>query len=69
MMCLPKHSTTNQKIKLWRVRTMEKPLFVQMGRTYTRTGDYHLPALDLPAEKERHIGVGAETCKVFEAKQ
>ena len=36
---------------------MEKPLFEQMGGTYTRTGDYHLPALDLPAEKERHIGV------------
>lgn len=31
------------------------------------TGNYHLPALYLPAEKERHMG--AETCKVFEAKQ
>lgn len=36
---------------------MEKTLFEQMSGTYTRTGDYHLPALDLPAEKERHIGV------------
>ena len=49
---------------------MEKTFFEQMGGTYTKTGDYHLPAFDLPAEKERHIGVwGAETCKVFEAKQ
>jgi hypothetical protein len=52
MMCLSKRSTTNQKIKLWRVRTMEKPLFEQMGGTYTRVGDYYLPALTLPTEKE-----------------
>ena len=38
-----------------------------MDGTYTMTGNYHLPALYLPAEKERHMG--AETCKVFEAKQ
>jgi hypothetical protein len=56
-MCISKQSTINPKIKLWRVRTMEKTLFEQMGGTYTRTGDYYLPALDLPAEKERHIGV------------
>ena len=28
-----------------------------MGWTYTRVGDYYLPALALPAEKEKHIGV------------
>ena len=31
---------------------MEKTLFEQMGGTYTRVGDYYLPALALPAEKE-----------------
>ena len=31
---------------------MEKPLFEQMGGTYTRVGDYYLPALTLPTEKE-----------------
>ena len=36
---------------------MEKTLFEQMGGPYTRIGDYYLPALDLPAKKERHIGV------------
>ena len=52
MICISKHSTTNPKIKLWRVRTMEKPLFEQMGGTYTKIGDYYLPALTLPTEKE-----------------
>ena len=28
-----------------------------MGGTYTRVSDYYLPALALPAEKEKHIGV------------
>ena len=28
-----------------------------MGGTYTRVGDYYLPTLALPAEKEKHIGV------------
>lgn len=36
---------------------MEKTLFEQMGGTYTKVGDYYLPALALPAEKEKHIGV------------
>ena len=36
---------------------MEKTLFEQMSGTYTRVGDYYLPALALPAEKEKHIGV------------
>lgn len=36
---------------------MEKTLFEQMGGTYTRVGDYYLPALTLPTEKEKHIGL------------
>lgn len=37
---------------------MEKTLFEQTGGTYTRAGDYYLPALTLPAEKEnRPIGI------------
>ena len=36
---------------------MEKTLFEQMGGTYTKVGDYYLPVLALPAEKEKHIGV------------
>lgn len=31
---------------------MEKPLFEQMCGTYTRVGDYYLPALTLPTKKE-----------------
>ena len=36
---------------------MEKTLFESMSGTYTRSGDYYLPALALPAGKEKHIGV------------
>ena len=37
---------------------MEKTLFEQMGGTYTRAGNYYLPALALPTEKEnKPIGV------------
>lgn len=37
---------------------MEKTLFEQMGGTYIRVGDYHLPALSSPAKKEnKPIGV------------
>ena len=37
---------------------MEKTIFGQMGGTYTRQGDYYLPNLILPAEKEnRPIGI------------
>lgn len=56
-MCLLKQSTTNQKIKLWRVRTMEKTLFEQMGGTYTRVGDYFLPDLKLPEEETKPISI------------
>ena len=34
-----------------------KSLFEQMGGTYTQQGDYYLPDLKLPPEKERPIGV------------
>lgn len=37
---------------------MGKTIFEQMGGTYVRQGDYDLPCLSLPAEKEnRPIGV------------
>ena len=37
---------------------MGKTIFEQMGGTYTQQGDYYLPNLVLPAEKEtRPIGV------------
>ena len=39
---------------------MTKTLFEQLGGTYTQTGDYLLPDLSLPAEKETgNIGVWA----------
>ena len=36
---------------------MEKTLFEQMGGTYTRVGDYYFPALALPSEEEKPIGI------------
>ena len=37
---------------------MEKTIFEQMGGTYEQQGDYLIPCLKLPAEKEeRYIGV------------
>lgn len=36
---------------------MNKTIFEQMGGTYTIQGDYCLPNLTLPPEKERPIGV------------
>ena len=37
---------------------MAKTIFEEMGGTYARQGDYNLPCLSLPAEKEnRPIGV------------
>lgn len=36
---------------------MAKTIFEQMGSTYTMQGDYCLPNLTLPPEKERPIGV------------
>ena len=39
---------------------MNKPIFEQMGGTYTVQGDYCLPDLTLPIEEERPIGVWAQ---------
>ena len=37
---------------------MEKTIFEEMGGTYVRQGDYNLPCLSLPAEKEsKSVGV------------
>ena len=37
---------------------MTDTLFEQLGGTYTQVGDYALPELSLPAEKDdRHIGI------------
>lgn len=36
---------------------MTKSIFEQFGGTYKQQGDYLLPCLTLPAEKEYHIGV------------
>ena len=36
---------------------MEKTIFEEMGGTYTQVGDYLLPDLKLPEEKQQPIGV------------
>ena len=36
---------------------MEKTVFEQMGGKYEQQGDYRLPCLTFPAEKEQFIGV------------
>ena len=36
---------------------MKKSIFKETGGTYTRQGDYELPDLKIPAEKEVEIGV------------
>ena len=36
---------------------MAKSIFEQLGGTYEQQGDYFLPCLTLPAEKEHHIGL------------
>ena len=36
---------------------MEKSIFEKMGGTYEQRGDYLLPCLILPAEKEQPIGI------------
>lgn len=37
--------------------TMAKSIFEQLGGTYEQQGDYLLPCLTVPAEKEQPIGV------------
>lgn len=39
---------------------MAKSLFEEMGGRYERQGDYLIPCLTLPAEKEQPIGVWGE---------
>lgn len=36
---------------------MEKSIFEQLGGTYEKQGDYLIPCLILPAEKEKPIGI------------
>lgn len=37
---------------------MAKTIFEEMGGTYTQAGDYMLPDLSLPAEKETEANIG-----------
>ena len=41
--------------------TMAKSIFEQLGGTYEQQGDYLLPCLTVPAEKEQPIGVWGAT--------
>ena len=36
---------------------MKQSLFEQIGGKYKQQGDYRLPCLTLPAEKEQHVGI------------
>jgi len=36
---------------------MEKSVFEKMGGTYERHGNYFIPCLILPAEKEKPVGI------------
>lgn len=46
---------------------MKKSIFEKMGGTYEQRGDYLLPCLTLPAEKEQPIGIwGAAAFAVIE---
>ena len=45
---------------------MAKTIFEEMGGTYVRQGDYNLPCLSLPAEKENQpIGVWGQRHKRY----
>lgn len=44
---------------------MAKTIFEEMGGTYTRVGDYYLPDLKLPEEKQVNIGVWGMRHKRF----
>ena len=44
---------------------MAKTIFEQMGGTYTQIGDYLLPDLKLPEEKQANIGVWGMRHKRF----
>ena len=44
---------------------MAKSIFEQLGGTYEQQGDYLLPCLTVPDEKEQLIGVwGSGTCGI-----
>ena len=47
---------------------MAKTIFEQTGGTYTMQGDYCLPDLTLPPEKERSVGVWGQ-CRLRYLKQ
>ncbi len=42
---------------------MEKPLFEQVGGTYTQVGDYLLPNLTLTEEAQKSIGIWGTTTR------
>ena len=45
---------------------MAKTIFEEMGGTYVRQGDYFIPCLSLPADKENHpIGVWGQRHKRY----
>lgn len=44
---------------------MEKTIFELMGGTYTLQGDYYLPNLALPAEKNKPIGIWGQRHKRY----
>lgn len=45
---------------------MEKTIFEEMGGTYVRQGDYFIPCLTLPAEKENQpIGIWGQRHKRY----
>ncbi len=44
---------------------MKKTIFVEMGGTYIRHGDYLIPCLTLPEEEQRFIGVWGQRHKCY----
>ncbi len=44
---------------------MAKTVFEEMGGTYTQVGDYYLPNLALPSEKEQPIGIWGQKHKRY----
>lgn len=44
---------------------MEKSLFEQMGGTYTQVGDYLLPNLTFPEEKQKPIGIWGQRHAIY----
>ena len=50
---------------------MAKTIFEEMGGAYVRQGDYLLPCLSLPAEKEKqaHWSMGTAALEVYSSVQ